>query len=154
MNGTVGEQRGRGARERRRRVLLVVDEPCASHGLCSAVERATPPGEIEALVVAPAHESGAAQWYVDEDAARADATHRLRACVSCLAGDGIRVEGRLADPDPVHAIADALYDFDADQILLVTAPQRPSTWLRQNVIDRVRRSFARPVEHVVVPPRR
>lgn len=138
----------------RRRILVVVDEPCFSHGLCAAAERAAAPDAIDALVIAPAHETPATQWYVDEDAARADATQRLRACVSCLGGDGIHAEGRLADPDPVQAIADALYDFDADEILLVTAPQRPSTWLRQNAIDRVRRRFALPIDHVVVAPTR
>lgn len=151
MNAPVAEDGKRAPQRERHRVLVVVDEPCPSHGFCAAVERTAAPGAIEALVIAPAHESPATQWYVDEDAARADATHRLRACVSCLAGDGVDAAGRLADPDPVHAIADALFDFDADEILLVTAPQHPSTWLRRSAIDRVRRSFPLPVEHVVVP---
>ena len=106
---------------------------------------------IDALVIAPAHGSAASQWYVNEDAARADATQRLRGCVTCLADAGIPAESRLADPDPVLAIADALHDFPADEILIVTAPQRPSTWLRKSVIDRARRRFQQPVKHLVVP---
>jgi hypothetical protein len=134
------------------RVLVVIDEPCPSQSLCATLRRRAAREPIEALVIAPGRGSTATQWYVDEDAARADAGKRLRGCISCLAADGIRVKGQLADPDPVNAIADALHDFPADEILLVTAPQRPSTWLRPNVIDRVRRGFYQPVEHIVVSP--
>lgn len=133
------------------RVLVVVDGACTAPDLCASVRAATGSRPIEALVIAPAHGSTATQWYVDEDAARADATHRLRVCAACLTRDGIHTRVQLADPDPVAAIADALHDFPADEILLVTAPRRPSTWLHPSVIDRARRSFRQPIEHVVMP---
>ena len=136
-----------------RRVLVVVDQPCTAPELCASVRGYVAADRIEALVIAPAHGSPETQWYVDEDAARADAIHRLRACVACLARDGIRATGQLSDPDPVQAIADALHEFPADEILLISAPQRPSSWLRQNVIDRARRSFEPPIRHVVMPSR-
>jgi hypothetical protein len=139
------------SRAARHRVLVVADDACTSPDLCAGVRHYAGNGPIEALVIAPAHGSAATQWYVDEDAARADATHRLRACVACLSLDGIRADAQLADPDPVQAIADALHVFPADEILIVTAPQRPSTWLHPSVIDRVRRSFQQPIEHVVMP---
>ena len=139
-------------RAHRHRVLVVVDEPCPSPSLCASVRAQAAREPIEALIIAPAHGSAATQWYIDDDAARADATHRLRGCVSCLAGAGIQAEGRLADPDPVNAIADALHDFPADEILIVTRPQRPSIWLHKSVIDRARGSFPQPVKHLVVPP--
>jgi hypothetical protein len=139
-------------RATRRRVLVVIDEPCPSQSLCATLRRRAAREPIDALVIAPERGSTATQWYVDEDAARADAAKRLRGCISCLAAGGIRVRGRLADPDPVNAIADALHDFPADEILLITAPQRPSIWLRPNVIDRVRRGFHQPVEHILVSP--
>jgi hypothetical protein len=139
-------------RARPHRVLVVIDEECPSHELCAAIRRSAAREPVEALVIAPAHGSPATQWYVDEDAARADATHRLRGCVACLTGDGIRTQARLSDPDPVLAIRDALHDFAADEIHFITAPERPSGWLRPNVAERVRRSFRQPVKHVVVPP--
>ena len=134
-----------------RRVLVVVDQPCTAPDLCASVRGYVGADRVDALVIAPAHGSPDTQWYVDEDAARADATHRLRACVDCLAGDGLRASGQLSDPDPVQAIADALYEFPADEILIVTAPQRPSNWLRKNVIDRARRRFEQQIAHVVMP---
>jgi GABA permease len=135
-----------------RRVLIVIDEPCTSPELCTSLRTYADQRPLDALVIAPAHESAATQWYVDDDAARADATYRLRGCVACLRRDGIRVEGQLGDRDPVLAIADALNEFPADEILFVTRPQRPSRWLRPNVIDRARRTFAQPIKHVSSKP--
>jgi GABA permease len=132
-------------------VLIVVDEPCTSPELCASVRAYADNRPLEAVVVAPAHDSATTQWYVDEEAARADATHRLRGCIACLGRDGIRVAGRLGDHDPVQAIGDALHEFAADEILLITSPQRPSRWLRQNVIDRARHTFPQPIEHIVMP---
>lgn len=134
-----------------RRVLVVVDDACTAPEVCASVRTHAGGRPIEALVLAPAHGTAATKWYVDEDAARADATRRLRTCVACLTHDGIRVTGDLGDPDPIQAIADALYEFPADEILLVTAPQRPSRWLRPNVIDRARQAFRQPITHVVMP---
>lgn len=134
-----------------RRVLVVVDDACTAPEVCASVRAHADGQPIEAVVLAPAHGTAATQWYVDEDAARADAAHRVRICIGCLAQDGIRATGKLGDPDPVRAIADALYDFPADEILLVTAPQRPSRWLSQNIIDRARRVFQEPITHVVMP---
>jgi hypothetical protein len=147
---TTTRKTARARRARPHRVLVVIDEECPSHELCAAIRRSAAREPVEALVIAPAHGSPATQWYVDEDAARADATHRLRGCVACLTGDGIRSRARLSDPDPVLAIRDALRDFAADEIHLITAPQRPSGWLRPNVVERVRSSFRQPVKHVVV----
>jgi hypothetical protein len=135
------------------RVLVVVDDVCTAPELCASVRAYAVGRPIDALVIAPAHGGPETQWYVDEDAARADATHRLRACVACLARDGIRASGRLSDPDPVRAIADALDQYPADEILLVTAPQRPSRWLHHNVVDRAREAFRQPLTHVVMPVR-
>jgi GABA permease len=134
-----------------RRILVVVDAACTAPDLCVRIRAHTGNDEIATLVIAPAHDSSATRWYVDEDAARAEATHRLRACVACLAQDRFRVQARLADPDPVQAIADALHDFAADEILIVTTPQPASSWLRTNLIDRARRTFEQPIEHVVMP---
>jgi hypothetical protein len=140
--------RGRAAS---RRVLVVADDACTAGGLCASVREFAAATPIEALVIAPAHGTASTQWYVDEDAARADATQRLRAWVACLAGDGIRVSGELSDPDPIQGIADALHEFPADEILLVTAPLRPSRWLRQNVIERAHKAFRQPITHIALP---
>ena len=134
-----------------RRVLVVIDEACIEPFVCTRVLAAARGEPLETFVISPAHGTAATEWYVDEDAARAEATRRLRSCVSCLDSQGIRATGGLADPDPVQAIADALQEFAADEILFVAAPQRPSTWLRRSVIERARRTFTQPIEHIVMP---
>jgi hypothetical protein len=45
---------------------------------------------------------------------------------------------------------DALRDQDYDVIVISTHPETRSGWLRQGLVDRVRRATRRPVEHVVV----
>jgi hypothetical protein len=148
--GAIGEHEPRAVATTR--VLIVVDELCTAPDLCASVRAYADNRPLEALVIAPAHESAATQWYVDEEAARADATHRLRGCLACLGRDGIRVHGQLGDRDPVYAIADALHHFAADEIVLITSPQRPSRWLHQNVIDRTRHTFQQQIKHIVMPP--
>ena len=132
------------------RILVVVDQPCASHDLYEKIEAHAGDEPAEALVVVPEHGTAETHWYVDENAAHAEAAGRLRDYVHDLATSGVHAEGHLGDPDPVRAISDALYAFDADEIVLFTAAQRPSTWLHRNVVDRARHSFAQPIEHVVV----
>jgi menaquinone-dependent protoporphyrinogen oxidase len=140
---------GRGRSARCRRLLVLVDDACTFREVCTSVRAHRDGRPLDALIVAPAHASAATQWYVDEDAARAEATHRLRACVGCLARDGVRARALVGDPDPVQAIADALAEFPADEILMVSAPRRPSGWLGQEAIDRARRSFPQPITHYV-----
>jgi hypothetical protein len=134
-----------------RRLLLVVDDACTAPELCSSVREFARDTPIEAFVIAPASGTPSTQWFVDEDAARADATHRLRTCLTCLASEGMSVGGELSDPDPIQGIADALHEFPADEILIISPPQRPSRWLRPSVIERARHAFRQPITHIVMP---
>ena len=131
-----------------RHVLVVVDGACTTPELCECIRAHAGGRSTDARILAPVHGTDATGWYSDDDAARADATHRVRTCNANLAADGIHVTGVIGDPDPVRAIADALDAFPADEILLVTTPQRPSRWLHQAAVDRARRSFSQPVTHV------
>jgi hypothetical protein len=45
---------------------------------------------------------------------------------------------------------DALGDQDYDEIIVSTHPETRSGWLREGLVDRLRRAARRPVEHVVV----
>lgn len=137
-----------------RRVLVVVDDACTAPELYASVRSVVGDQPLEALVLAPAHGTAATQWYVDQDAARADATHRLRTCIACLARGGVRAGGELGDADAVQAITDALHEFPAEEIVLLTARRHPSRWLHRNVIDRARQTFTPPITHVVMPARR
>jgi hypothetical protein len=62
------------------------------------------------------------------------------------------VTGEVGDISPVRAIADALLAAEFDEIILSTLPPGPSRWLRQDVVHRVRRTFAVPCTHIVADP--
>jgi hypothetical protein len=47
-------------------------------------------------------------------------------------------------------VMDALGEQDYDEIILSTHPETRSGWLRQGLVDRLKRATRRPVEHVVV----
>ena len=55
----------------------------------------------------------------------------------------------IGDPDPYTAIMNALQYFRVDDIVISTFPETKSGWLRADLIERVRRTTGKPVEHVV-----
>ena len=71
------------------------------------------------LVVAPALNSWLRRWASDDDRARCLAARRVRAYLEQFELRGVHAEGRVGDPDPLLAIADALTTFPADKILVV-----------------------------------
>ena len=77
----------------------------------------TPNGNV--LVVAPALNSWLRRWASDDDRARCLAARRVRAYLEQFELRGVHAEGRVGDPDPLLAIADALMTFPADEILIV-----------------------------------
>lgn len=74
---------------------------------------------------------------------------RLRLVVDRLRSAGLFASGMIGDPDPYTAVMNALQYFRVDDIVISTFPQTKSGWLRADLIDRVRRSTGKPVEHVV-----
>jgi hypothetical protein len=66
-----------------------------------------------------------------------------------LRGRGLYAAGMIGDPDPYTAIMNALQWFRVDDIVISTFPETKSGWLRADLIDRVRRTTGKDVEHVV-----
>jgi hypothetical protein len=62
---------------------------------------------------------------------------------------GLLAAGVVGDPDPFTAITNALQYFRVDDIIISTFAETRSGWLRADLIERVRRSTNKPVEHVV-----
>jgi nucleotide-binding universal stress UspA family protein len=107
---------------------------------------AAPPAEVpkgEVLVVAPSLNSRLRHWLSDEDDARRRAEERVAAVVGRLERRGVRAEGRVGDPDPLLAIADALALFPADEIVIAAGPEG-STNLADALVSRARDRFALP----------
>lgn len=80
----------------------------------------------------------------------AEARERLRALLERLQHEGIPATGGIGDPDPFTAVMNALQFYRVDEIVISTLPRMRSRWLRADLVERVKRATARPVEHVVV----
>ncbi len=84
----------------------------------------------------------------DGDSSRRART-RLKLVLERLRGAGLSAAGMIGDPDPYTAIQNALQYFRVDDIVISTFSETKSGWLRTDLIERVRRSSGKPVEHVV-----
>ena len=75
---------------------------------------------------------------------------RLKLVLDRLRSAGLFAAGLVGDPDPYTAISNALQYFRVDDIVISTFPETKSGWLRADLIERVRRSTGKPVEHVEI----
>lgn len=82
--------------------------------------------------------------------ATADAQERLAGVLERMHSDGLQAVGAIGDDDPYTAIQNALQFYRVDEIVISTLPEMRSGWLRNDLIERVKRSTSKPVEHVVV----
>jgi hypothetical protein len=136
-----------------RKILVVANEIVEGHRLREAIGLQV--GEescAEVRVTAPALMSRLRYWLSDGDEARRSAALRLAAELESLRAAGIEADGQVGDPDPLLAIADALFHFEAEKIVIATRPQGRLHWLTRDLVDRVQRRFAQRVEHVVLEP--
>ena len=80
----------------------------------------------------------------------AEARERLKGLLDRLHSEGIPATGGIGDPDPYTAVMNALQFYRVDEIVISTLPRMRSRWLRSDLVERVKRATACPVEHVVV----
>ena len=59
------------------------------------------------------------------------------------------VEAGVGDTDPVQAIEDALREFPADEVIVVTRPGDEASWLEAGAGEEAKRRFRVPVTHLV-----
>ena len=76
---------------------------------------------------------------------------RLAAMLDLLEKEGLVASGMIGDPDPYTAAVNALALFRVDDVVVSTLPDERSGWMRANLIERLQRVSAVPIEHVVVP---
>jgi hypothetical protein len=81
-----------------------------------------------------------------------DAHARLAHTLDLLHGAGLEAVGQVMDPDPFTAVQNALQFYPADEIVVSTFPGERSGWLRSDLLERIRTSTSKPIEHVEVSP--
>ncbi|HUZ30201.1 MAG TPA: hypothetical protein VMU90_13210 [Solirubrobacteraceae bacterium] len=74
---------------------------------------------------------------------------RLKLVLDRMRAAGLYAAGMIGDPDPYRAVTHALQQFRVDDIVVSTFAETKSGWLRSDLIERVRRTTGKPVQHVV-----
>ncbi len=132
------------------RILVVANETVAGRELLDDLRERGAGRDAEVLVVAPALNTRLHHLFADVDHARELAEQRLAGSIEALRAEGIEARGAIGDGDPVRAIEDALFEFDADEIVISTHPVERSNWLEKKTVERAREKFGIPITHVVV----
>ena len=113
-------------------------------------------GEPVVRVIAPAAKLSWLDWLTnDEDRARAEAREAADRTADALEGDAdVRVDRASQDSDAAQAVADALRNFPADEIVVVTRPDDDASWLEDETVRASFDSFGVPVRHLELPDER
>jgi hypothetical protein len=129
-----------------RNVLVVANETVLGAPLLDRIrEKAREEGRSTFLIICPQSDP--------ERADHPEAERRLRQALAQLRAEEIEAHGQVAHPDPYTAAMHAVRDERVDEILVSTFPeQRGSSWLRRDLVGRLRSDAEVPVEHVVVDP--
>jgi hypothetical protein len=123
-------------------VLVVANETVVGEPLLDKIRERAKRGPVSFLIVSPQS---------DDQREHPEADRRLRRALTILRGEGIDVHGQIAHPDPFTAAAHAVQDERVDEIIISTFPgEKTSSWLRGDLVNRVRKQTGLPVEHVEV----
>jgi hypothetical protein len=100
-----------------------VDSPQLREALVARRER----GPISVCLLVPA------AWEVqDPHGGVESARRRINAALTNMRDDGLDVQCKLGDPDPVSALREAWDPDRYDEVLVSTLPSRVSRWLRRS----------------------
>jgi phosphopantetheine adenylyltransferase len=126
-------------------VLVVANETVLGDVLLDRIRARAREGPASFLIVCPQSDPTRSE--------HPEAERRLRAALSTLRAEDIDVHGQIAHPDPFTAAMQEVHDERTDEIIVSTFPgvQR-SSWLKRDLVGRLRSESGLPVEHVVVEP--
>ena len=134
-----------------RRLLVVTTVPAGGDLLRERVREHTGAEDAEVRVVAPASDVSPLEWLAsDEDEAREEAAAKADESARAVAPEARVTDAEVGDTDPVQAIEDALREFPADELLVVTRPGDEAGWLEQGAAREAFERFDVPVTHLVV----
>jgi hypothetical protein len=103
----------------------------------------------EVYVVVPAVRQSRLQWLAnDEDEARQQAKEAAAEIADAVPTEA---EATVGDSDPVLAAKDALREFRADEVVVVTRPDEEATWLEEGSGKEIERELGGlPVKRITV----
>ncbi len=121
--------------------LVIANRTASTDKLLGRLREKAADGQHVFIVVVP-QEGG-------QGAHAAAARGRLGQFLDRARTSGLVVAGMIGDPDPYTAAMNAIGFFHIDEIVISTLGEERSGWLRAHVVERIKRSTAAPVEHVV-----
>ncbi|HEX5146317.1 MAG TPA: universal stress protein [Conexibacter sp.] len=121
--------------------LVVANQTAGGEPLFEELKRRASDGHHRFTVIVP--QDGGEGHHAGE------ARERLTALLERLDAEGIAATGGIGDPDPFTAVMNALQFYRIDEIVISTLPKMRSRWLRTDLVERVERATAAPVQHVV-----
>jgi hypothetical protein len=125
-------------------VLVVANETIVGPPLLEKIKERARQSPATFLLVAPQSDP--------TQSPSPEAERRLRRALAELRGAGIDAHGQIAHPDPYAAAMHAVQDERVDEIIVSTFPgQERSSWLRGDLVERLRKDAKVPVTHVEVP---
>ncbi|MDW5593938.1 hypothetical protein VSS74_06310 [Conexibacter stalactiti] len=122
--------------------LIVTNKTARCEALFEDLRRRASESPHRFLVVVP--QEGGHGHHIEQ------AKARLQTLLDRLAREGIPAMGGIGDPDPYAAVANALQFHRVDEVVIATLPQMRSRWLRSDLIGRVQKITAAPVEHIEI----
>ena len=126
-------------------VLVVANETVVGEALLGRIRERAERGPASFLIICPQSDPTKGQ--------HPEAERRLRRALSKLRSEGIEAHGQVAHPDPFTAAVHAVRDERIDEVIVSTFPEaRGSSWMRGDLIGKLKRETKLPVEHVVVQP--
>jgi hypothetical protein len=136
-----------------KRILVVTTAAGRAESLRDRVRTHAGSEDAEVRVVAPAAEISRLDWLTnDEQEARAEAAERAVDAGLAVAPDAASVEAEVGDTDPVQAIEDALREFPAEELVLVTHPDEDASWLEEGAAEEALARFDLPITRLVAEP--
>jgi hypothetical protein len=124
-------------------VLVIANETVVGAPLLDRIRERAKRSPASFLILSPQSDPSVS--------AHPEAERRLRYAVGVLRSEGIDVHGEVAHPDPYTAATHAVREERVDEIIVSTFPgAKLSSWLRGDLVERLRKDTKLPVEHVEV----
>lgn len=129
--------------------ILVVTTTVPDERLRERLRDAIPEGS-EVRVVSPATKVSALDWLTNaEDDARAEAAEAGEQTAEALQGEAqVEVDRTSQNMDAAENVMDALRQFPADEIVVVTSPGADDSWLDEDMVREALEAPGVPVRRV------
>jgi len=129
----------------RHRVLVVAKEVLAGDELRELIGAGR---QVEVLAPVLTSRTHLAVSDIDRECDRArECLHRS---LDWLHAQGLQAHGQIGDPSTTTALEDALREFGAEEVIVVTHPREGETWQERSELERLRGELDLPVRHVSV----